>query len=136
MIELLQQFLRVIGISAAGLAVIVFALAMWEGALTRADGHPSDVRANELHHLYLGLLLILATLPLGGWRWIATLWIGALLMADDAYEHLRQAVEPAFQSPLHQLFAKYLWPLAPVQWLPAPPNPPLGKSAPPPSPPP
>ncbi len=130
MIHLLQELLRVVGICAAGVAAIAFALAMWEGALTRADGHPSDVRANELHHLYLGLLLILATLPLGGWRWIATLWIGALLMADDAYEHLRQAVEPAFQSPLHQLFAKYLWPLAPVQWLAAQLNRLFGKSAP------
>ncbi len=113
----MMTLVRALGIFVALVAIGGFGIAMWEAALARADGHPSDVRARELHHCYLGLLLIVATLPLGGWRWIATLWVGAAVMADDAYEHLRQVVEPAFQSPLHRLFARYLWPLAPIRWL-------------------
>src|ERR1041384_3898410 len=100
----MMTFLRILGIGVAALAALAFGIAMWEAALARADGEPNDVRANELHHAYLGLLLIVATVPLGSWRWIATLWVGALVMAEDACEHLRTVVEPTFESPLHQVY--------------------------------
>jgi len=60
--------------------------------------------AAEWHHGYLGLVLILLGWGFGAW-W---LWApGLVLVADDAAQHFL-GVDP---SPIHQLYARYLWPL-------------------------
>lgn len=117
MMTLLMAMLRILGLSVAAIGALGFTIAMWEAALARADGASNDIRATELHHAYLGLLVLGMTAPLGAWRWIAGIWIGATLILDDALEHLMQLRQPGYQSPLHRAFARVLWPLAPIRWL-------------------
>jgi hypothetical protein len=62
----------------------------------------------EWHHGYLGIGLLGASWALG---WPPLGLIGGLLVLDDAYQHLRQVGEPGYESPLHQLYGRYLWPL-------------------------
>ena len=51
-------------------------------------------------------------------RSVTLLLIGAVLSADDAWQHIRQVLgDWDYRSPIHRLFAHVLWPLAPVQWL-------------------
>ena len=71
------------------------------------------VRWNEWHHLYLGVLLAgLGSLLHANWLTIT----GDVLAIDDSTQHFIQAAfYPAFQSPLHWLYAKLLWPLPIVQ---------------------
>jgi hypothetical protein len=92
------------------LSTTAFLWACWANRVA----HP-DVRLAEWHHLYLGILFAgLAVVS----RSPALLVVGALVSADDAWQHVRHvtgAVE--YVSPLHELFAHYLWPLEPVRWL-------------------
>lgn len=77
-------------------------------------GHP-DVRADQWHHLYLGVLFA----AIGARkRSVTLLLIAAVLSTDDAWQHIRQVLgDWDYRSPIHRLFAHVLWPLAPVQWL-------------------
>jgi hypothetical protein len=69
----------------------------------------------EWHHFYLGLALAGAAVA---WRRPWLFAVATLIMTDDAWQHLRQAAgSPNYASPLHHLFAVYLWPHPPVQWL-------------------
>ena len=66
--------------------------------------------AKEWHHLYLGAALVVCGVLLGDW-W---LWApGLVLVADDFAQHFLGIGE----SPIHRLYVRYLWPLAPVQRL-------------------
>lgn len=47
-----------------------------------------------MHHLYLGILIIL---------------IGLWIAIDDIYQHLRQRKEPSYTSPLHRWYIKNLY---------------------------
>lgn len=89
-------------------------VAFWWACLHNPAGLP-HVRVHQWHHLYLGLALV----PWGiaGRRpWLLVL--AAILALDDGWQHVRQVtVDSGYASPLHQLFAAYLWPLAPVRWL-------------------
>lgn len=67
-------------------------------------------RLKEWHHGYLGLLLCL--IP-----WTPAKIIGLILLADDTLQHVVQCFRPAYLSPFHQLYAKWLWPMAWVQRL-------------------
>ena len=99
------------------LAVVVctatagFLWACWRNG----DGGPPDIRADQVHHLYLGVLFA----AIGARRRsVILMLIAAVLSADDAWQHLRQVLGTwEYRSPLHVVFAHVLWPLAPVQWL-------------------
>jgi hypothetical protein len=73
------------------------------------------VRADQWHHLYLGIALAAAGL------WLRKDWllvVAAIITMDDAVQHVRQVTgDPDYHSPLWQLFASFVWPLKPVQWL-------------------
>jgi hypothetical protein len=69
----------------------------------------------EWHHFYLGA-------GLAGWAvlrrrpWL--LLVASLIALDDGWQHLKQLAGDAdYRSPLHQLFALYLWPHPAVQWV-------------------
>lgn len=56
---------------------------------------------DEWHHFELGVfVLILAAVF--GWAWLA--WVAAVIMADDAVQHVVQLRRPDFRSPLHLLY--------------------------------
>lgn len=66
----------------------------------------------ELHHLYIGLVIV----ALGNIiKSPVVIGIGDVLAVDDSIQHFVQAAFcPKFQSPLHWLYAKILWPM---QWV-------------------
>ena len=90
-------------------AAAVFTWACWRGGVV---GHP-HAQLGQWHHAYLALPLAAA----GWWRRSPVLLGLALLMVgDDAWQHVRQVTGAwDYRSPLHQLFAAWLWPLEPVQ---------------------
>lgn len=112
-----MTILAVVGALFAFIGAALFVLAMLEAADLRARGEPNRIRPGELHHAYLACLLLIATAPLGGWKALLGVWVAAVLICDDAYEHLWQLAEPAFQSPLHRLYGATLYRLAPIRWL-------------------
>lgn len=63
-------------------------------------------RWRELHHGYLGVLLLVAGLLLEH-PW--AMGIGALLLADDAFQHWVQLLRPLYRSPLHRLYGATLY---------------------------
>lgn len=71
---------------------------------------PRRVHADEMHHVYLGALIVvlgyLVAWPL--------LLLGLIVMADDVYQHWRQVwcAEPYYRSPLHRLYGWTLWRLS------------------------
>jgi len=115
---------------AAVLGAVVFVVAMIEAAMRRAEGEANDIRPNELHHAYLGALLLIGTAPLGGWRAVFGAWLAAALICDDADEHRQQLRRPAYQSLLHRWFAATLWRFAWIRWLAGVLNRVFGKAAP------
>ena len=99
----------------AALAVIAGSAAFLAACvMNRTVGHP-DVRLDQWHHLYLGLFLV----PVAVLRRSPLLMVvAALLVLDDGWQHVQQiSGHWTYESPLHRLFAAYLWPLQPVQWL-------------------
>ena len=60
----------------------------------------------ETHHGYYGLVLLGLAYIFSSW-WLYG--IGALLLIDDAYQHLRQEHDPDYHSPIHQLYVELLW---------------------------
>jgi hypothetical protein len=104
------------GITVAATVVVAVAAAafLWACWRNGSVGHP-EVRADRWHHLYLGIAL-------AAWgvarRNPALLALAALIAADDALQHVVQVSGTwAYVSPLHRMFAAYLWPLAPVKKL-------------------
>jgi len=92
-------------------SAVAFLWACWRNGVV---GHP-EVRADRWHHLYLGVAL-------AAWgvarRNPAVLAIAALIAMDDAWQHVAQVTGAwGYVSPLHRVFAAYLWPLSPVQKL-------------------
>jgi hypothetical protein len=85
-------------------AIVVFVAAVIEARIQRGLGLTRTlvVRADELHHEYVGALLVVIGCFLA--LWVAA--IGLALMIDDAYQHYRQVFgeEPLYQSRLHQLY--------------------------------
>lgn len=79
-------------------------------------GFSEAVSVREFHHGYLGDALVLISFVFGG---TLLALVGVTLRADDTYEHVKQAWlgEPLFESPLHKLYGKYLWPIKIVQKL-------------------
>ena len=64
----------------------------------------------QLHHFHVGMLLFI----LGGESWVA--WLGVLLAAEDAMQHSVQNWRSRYQSPVHRLYVRFLWPHLP-SWL-------------------
>jgi len=65
---------------------------------------------NEWHHGFLGAALVIFGLLIGAW-WF---WVpGLVLVGDDFAQHFLGIGE----SPIHRLYVRWLWPLAPVQRL-------------------
>jgi hypothetical protein len=62
------------------------------------------------HHFWIGLALLLVPL------WPVQL-IGLWLMADDAYQHLRQLDAPSYRSPLHRAWVMVIRWLLSHGWL-------------------
>ena len=79
----------------------------------------SPFRITEFHHAYIGAGLVVLGLLLKSVTGIFIELLGLVLTADDTYQHHVQTVNERFlyKSPLHQLFARYLWPLPFIQWL-------------------
>lgn len=73
-----------------------------------------------VHHAYLGLFLALIGFVL---VWVLPMLAfvltvcGLAVFADDFYQHFLQRKEPEYQSPLHRIYCKYLWPIKWVQKL-------------------
>ena len=81
--------------------------------ITLAKQTTPVVKAGEIHHLYIGLVLVilgnLISSPFVG-------VVGDVLAVDDSIQHFVQAAfYPKFQSPIHWLYAKYLWPMKWIQ---------------------
>lgn len=71
---------------------------------------------DEVHHAYYGwMILWIAPLHFQLLHakaiFLSIMLIGIVLVADDIYQHHRQAQEPDYQSPLHKLlrFFKWVW---------------------------
>ena len=62
------------------------------------------------HHGYLGYLLTWCP-------WWPVAVFGWLALIDDTWQHWRQIFDPAYRSPAHRLYARYLWPMRWVQKL-------------------
>ena len=70
-----------------------------------------DLRFNAIHHAYFGAPLVLTG---AWWHWlgyhpafaIVLLWLGVVILADDAATHgvQRWLKRPGFQGPLHRLY--------------------------------
>ena len=68
----------------------------------------------EFHHLYIGLLLVIAY-PLIGQRWphpsnwyVLIGMAGILLIQDDIWQHLAQGTDPGYRSPVNRAF-RWAW---------------------------
>ncbi len=107
------QVLKAVTLVAAAATAVAVGAFLWAAGHHPAGGHA--VRLDEWHHLYLGLAL-------AGWGavrrrpWV--LVVAALITVDDSWQHVRQVTgDWGYTSPLHHLFAIYLWPRPAVQWL-------------------
>jgi hypothetical protein len=91
----------------------------FEAVVQRAAGMRSPFKLNEFHHAFLGVALVVGGLVLHSVTGIFVQLLGLTFTIDDTYQHQVQTLNgfTAYRSPLHQLFARYLWPLAPVRAL-------------------
>ena len=73
-----------------------------------------------VHHLYLGLILILIAFFIlaTGHNTIAIILFlcGLIAVIDDFYQHFRQNSQPSYHSPLHRLYGK-IYKYKIIQWL-------------------
>lgn len=100
-----------------GILLGAFALVGGLAALHRSLGLRSPFHLGEIHHAYIGALLVLVGL-IGGWLGFALQALGFVLTADDLWQHMVQTFgDDDYQSPLHRFYARYLWPLRWVQRL-------------------
>lgn len=81
------------------ISIVAFIVGMVLGAIkfTPNQIKESDLRFDEWHHLYLGVLLYIVGLQV----------LGVVLMVDDGYQHFVQAVSSnlKYRSPCHKLYA-------------------------------
>lgn len=72
-----------------------------------SEDKSDDITVAEWHHGYLGDLLQILSwlLPFG----LTLSVVGLIFRVDDTQQHIRQRYDPEYRSPLHVLFAKYLW---------------------------
>ncbi len=100
-----------------GILLVLFAIVGGFAALHRSLGLSSPFHLGEVHHAYIGALLVLVGL-VGGWGGFTLQAVGFVLTIDDLGQHVVQTFgDDDYKSPLHQLYAKYLWPLRWVQRL-------------------
>ncbi len=89
-----------------------FLQAMWE---FRSRGWDDWKR---FHHAYIGVALL--CVPILPWLWIAVsvaCWArGLWLLIDDADQHWRQLLSPAYESPWHRRYARALRWLGKRSW--------------------
>ena len=88
--------------------------------LACAFAEPSVIHVREGHHGYIGDLLVVVgfmTSHIIGLEALIFASIGIIFRIDDSWQHLVQLINPIYQSPLHRLYAEYLWPLPIVQKL-------------------
>jgi hypothetical protein len=99
--------------------LLIFLLTAGEAAILRTMYLHADFRIGEMHHEYLGILLVGAGWFVHGGLGAALMALGVLLMLDDTWQHWKQTwdSEPNYQSPLHWLFAVTLWQLGWVRRL-------------------
>ena len=108
--------MRLLLLEVLGLALFAFVGGL--AALHRSLGLRSPFRLGEIHHAYLGAILVLVGLVGLGWVGFALQAIGFVLTVDDLGQHLAQTFgDEDYQSPLHRLFGRYLWPMRWVQRL-------------------
>jgi hypothetical protein len=93
----------------AGVALLAFLLAIGLGPKKQ------DLRFDQLHHEYEGLLLVLIAFAVKAAIGGVLRWTGVALMLDDALEHSVQRLtgDLFWQSPLHRLYglvyARWAW---------------------------
>jgi hypothetical protein len=106
------HFLPVLGIE-LGLLVL-FQLIAFEADALRSLGIAVDFYVNELHHAYLGCVMVVVGIVLGC-EWLAL--VGVAVTADDVWQHWKQVVmgQSGYRSLLHKLYGWLLWPLEWVQ---------------------
>lgn len=90
-----------------------------DAAFQRAfiDRH-SPFRLGEFHHAFIGAGLVVLAFWIPGVTGIFVQLLGVVFTVDDLWQHKVQTIDGnhRFVSPLHRLFAKYVWPLP---WIPA-----------------
>lgn len=93
--------------------VIVGVEAFWQ----RLYGLKSPFNLREFHHAFIGAGLVVLGCWLASPTGIFVQLLGVVLTIDDTYQHVQQTLNDAvdYRSPLHELFAAYLWPLP---WVP------------------
>jgi len=100
------------------LLLALFAFVGGLAALHRSLGLKSPFHLGEIHHAYIGALLILVGVLVAGWVGLVLQLLGLVLTIDDLGEHIAQTFgDDDYQSPLHRLYGRYLWPLKWVQRL-------------------
>jgi hypothetical protein len=99
----------------------LFAIAMLLAAAQGLDRRlGSHLRLRAWHHAYLGVMLLLVSYLWGG---VGLRAIAAVLLVDDGFQHLLQAVtgDLWFRSPLHyfwsKLYDRYEWMRVAASWL-------------------
>jgi hypothetical protein len=101
-----------------GLLLVLFVIVGGLAALHRSLGLSSPFHLREFHHAYLGALLVLVGAVVGGWVGLVLQILGVVLTVDDLVQHMVQTFgDEDYKSPLHQLYATYLWPRRWVQRL-------------------
>ena len=60
----------------------------------------------ETHHGYYGLILIGLSYLFSSWLLYG---IGAVLLIDDTYQHIRQEYDEDYYSPIHRIYIELLW---------------------------
>jgi hypothetical protein len=93
---MLLQLLHVAAIAVGLAAAFVFGYAV---ARHELGPRPRRTKFLEKHHFYWGATLLAAPASWGWWA-IPCWSLGAWWVADDAYQHLRQLQEWAYESPL------------------------------------
>lgn len=61
----------------------------------------------EIHHLYYGLAVVAVATWLDWPQWVA--FVGLVVMADDAAQHVVQIWTPEWRSPLHRAYRRLLY---------------------------
>lgn len=89
----------------------------FEAVVQRAAGMRSPFRLGEFHHAFGAAGLVLLGWALDSVTGHFVQLLGIVMTADDLWQHLQQTLNGyvEYRSPLHRLFARYLWPLP---WVP------------------
>jgi len=73
-------------------------------------GFKMRFKVREVHHGYLGIILMVLSLLMPLWAAMPTFILGLYLLIDDCYQHARQVKEfnPCYHSPVHRFIYDYL----------------------------